>query len=157
MITFSVSALEKNPVRKSGVLPAEFLDLAPEDSFAAAGEVTYDVTAALVSGGVLVSGELSVPLTTVCGRCLKEIGFTLSSGEIQLFFEIDDSTEELETGEELRAELLLALPMNPLCSEQCRGLCPECGCDLNESSCDCDVSSAAGAVSPWSALDDLKL
>lgn len=157
MICFSVSALEKNPVVKSGTLPPEFLDLAPEDDFAAAGDVSYDLTAALVSGGVLITGMLSVPLTARCGRCLKDISFTLSSGKIHLFLEVPESVEELDAGEELREELLLALPMNPLCSPECAGLCPVCGKDLNKGKCHCDTGSASGAVSPWSALDDLKL
>jgi len=51
----------------------------------------------------------------------------------------------------------LNLPMNPLCSADCQGLCPECGCDLNVEKCSCQVICAADKVSPWSALDDLKL
>ena len=67
MINFSISALEKAPVRKDGELPGEFLDLAAEDAFAPAGVVGYDLTAALVSGGVLVSGRAAARVSAVCG------------------------------------------------------------------------------------------
>ncbi len=157
MITFSVSALEKAPVRKSGILSEKFLDLAPDDSFAGNGEGSYDLTASLVSGGMLLSGRAAIPVKSSCGRCLKEAQISLSEADLHIFFELADGQETVEVDEELRAELLLNLPMNPLCDAGCRGLCPQCGCDLNEKQCNCEVSSAAGKVSPWSALDDLKL
>lgn len=157
MIWFSISALEKAPVRKTGSLPPEFIDLAEEDAFAPDGSGSYDLTAMLVSGGVLVSGSASTPLKSICGRCLKEISFTLDSGKLQLFFEIEEEQEILEIDEDLRSELLLALPMNPLCSNDCQGLCPVCGTDLNKSQCKCIKEDTASAVSPWSTLDDLDL
>lgn len=157
MIWFSISALEKAPVRKTGSLPPEFIDLAEEDAFAPDGSGSYDLTAMLVSGGVLVSGSASTPLKSICGRCLEEISFTLDSSKLQLFFEIEEEQEILEIDEDLRSELLLALPMNPLCSNDCQGLCPVCGTDLNKSQCKCIKEDTASAVSPWSTLDDLDL
>ena len=157
MIFFSVSALEKAPVNKSGVLPAEFLDLAGDDQYTAGGPGSYDLTAQLISGGVLVSGRASAPVDAICGRCLQPVSFTLDPGDIKLFFEVDDNQEILEIDEDIRAELLLELPMNPLCSAGCRGLCPECGCDLNRKKCTCRPESAAGKVSPWSVLDSLDI
>jgi uncharacterized protein len=157
VIWFSISALEKAPVRKTGSFPPEFIDLAEEDAFAPDGSGSYDLTAMLVSGGVLVSGSASTPLKSICGRCLKEISFTLDSGKLQLFFEIEEEQEILEIDEDLRSELLLALPMNPLCSNDCQGLCPVCGTDLNKSQCKCIKEDTASAVSPWSTLDDLDL
>ncbi|MCL4426233.1 MAG: DUF177 domain-containing protein [Firmicutes bacterium] len=43
----------------------------------------------------------------------------------------------LEIGEVLRDRILLSLPMKPLCSPDCRGLCPVCGTNLNEKTCNC--------------------
>lgn len=157
MIAFSISALEKNPVHKSGDLPGDFLDLMPDDAFQPAGDVAYDLTASLVSGGVLVSGKISAEVSSVCGRCLEAVKFTLCCDDLQLFFEITEGQEILETDEDIRAELLLALPMNPLCDPECRGLCPECGGNLNKVSCKCIRVSGESAVSPWSALDSLNL
>ncbi len=157
MITFSVSALEKAPVNKSGILPEDFLDLAPDDQFSAAGEGNYDLTASLVSGGMLLSGSAAIPVGATCGRCLAELEFTLDENDLHIFFELADGQETVDVDEELRAELLLNLPMNPLCAPDCQGLCPECGCDLNETRCNCEVKSAADKVSPWSALDSLNL
>ena len=157
MIVFSISALEKAPVNKSGVLPGEFLDLAPDDAFAPAGEVSYDLTATIVSGGVLVSGKAGGVVSASCGRCLKNIEIPIVNPALHIFFEIDENQELLEVDEELRAELLLELPMNPLCDPECAGLCPVCGADLNCKECQCHPEDSTGKVSPWSALDGLEL
>ena len=55
--------------------------------------------------------------------------------------------------EVVRQELLLSLPMKPLCSEECKGLCPRCGVNLNIETCDCRVK---GMDSRWEGLKDLK-
>ena len=157
MFRFSVSALEKAPVCRKGTTDAAFLDLDPQDNFAPAGDVQFDLTATIVSGGVLVSGSCGCLMHTSCGKCLKDFDFMLEAPELNIFFELEENQEELDATEELRAELLLELPMNPLCDPECLGLCPECGCDRNETECSCSASTAAEKVSPWSALDDLKL
>ncbi len=51
-----------------------------------------------------------------------------------------------------REAILLDLPLAPLCREDCAGLCPTCGIDLNEGACDCAPSTADPR---WSALDAL--
>jgi uncharacterized protein len=45
--------------------------------------------------------------------------------------------DEIDLNELLREQFYLALPMKPLCREECRGLCPQCGTNLNTGSCDC--------------------
>ena len=60
---------------------------------------------------------------------------------------------EVDVDELVREQILLALPTRSLCREECRGLCPECGANLNEGACGC----AAKEVDPrWAALADLK-
>lgn len=156
-VLFYVSALEKAPVTLKGTLPVEFLDLAENDTFAAAGETQYELTGRMISGGVLVSGCCSVDISAACGRCLKEFEFTLENRRLQMFFELSEAQEVLDVTEDLRAELLLELPMNPVCSETCPGLCPVCGCDRSEKKCSCTADDTAEKVSPWSALDGLDL
>ena len=81
--------------------------------------------------------------------------------DFELFYdEISENDEELDITDDLRAEILLELPTNILCSEDCKGLCPHCGINLNESTCNCGEAPAAipslsGDDSPWSALDQL--
>ena len=49
----------------------------------------------------------------------------------------DPSSSFFEIGDLVREAVILALPLKPLCSGDCKGLCPVCGADLNRSQCDC--------------------
>lgn len=104
-------------------------------------DVTLDLRLESVSEGVLVSGGVRAPVEGECGRCLRAIADTMDVDIQELFaYEhstTDETTEEDEIGR-LRGDLIdlepavrdavvLALPVNPLCREDCPGLCPECG------------------------------
>ena len=99
-----------------------------------------------VSEGVLVSGTISGELVGECGRCLRSISETFEVPIQELYaYEhstTDETTDEDEVGRlqgdlidlepALRDAVVLALPGNPLCREDCPGLCPECGVPLDE-------------------------
>lgn len=102
-------------------------------------DLTLDFRLESVSEGVLVSGTARAELTGECARCLDPLTSELEVEFQQLYVypgnEIDD--EDDETGrliDELadlepvvRDAVVLALPLAPLCQEDCAGLCPECG------------------------------
>ena len=114
---------------------------------------------AIWAGKVIeVSGSLATTVTSPCCRCLApvvsqvEIPIALSyAGNIDekapLAEEIEiESAEigltpysgpEIDVRADLEQEIIMALPQQPLCQEACQGLCPVCGCNLNQSSCDC--------------------
>jgi uncharacterized protein len=92
----------------------------------------------------------------ICGRCLEEFPYraeeqlTLyctaagpgaAKGEAELSAEELDVTYldegRIDTDQLLRESLLLNLPVQPLCREECRGLCQRCGANLNEGPCGC--------------------
>jgi uncharacterized protein len=68
---------------------------------------------------------------------------TGGEGEAEREIEEDDLTtayyrdETIDLGELVREQFYLALPMKPLCAEACKGLCPQCGMNLNQGTCDC--------------------
>ena len=155
MMVFHISQLDKAPVTLTGSEPPEFLELGEDEQFKAVSPVTYELTGSVVSGGVLVTGSCSVEIAGFCGRCLEPARRTVAADELRMFFEIDDRGEELDVSEDVRAELLLELPMNLLCSEECRGLCPHCGANRNLKDCGC--SGPADPAGRWNALDGLKL
>ena len=65
-----------------------------------------------------------------------------------------DEHNILDLAEAVRQYALLAMPMKPLCRENCVGLCPTCGCNLNERSCKCPTSP----VDPrWVRISELNL
>ena len=108
----------------------------PQDS-----DVELDLTLQSVSEGVLVSGTATVELHGQCARCLTDIEDEQSFDVQELFFypgremEEDESLivdELIDLEEALRDAVVLELPFTPLCEDDCLGLCPECGADLND-------------------------
>ena len=109
-------------------------------------ELTMRLRLESVSEGVLVSGTISGPVAGECGRCLRPISDTLEVTIQELYAyahsTTDETTDEDEVGRlqgdlidlepALRDAVVLALPTNPLCREDCPGLCPDCGVPLDE-------------------------
>ncbi|MGV9211730.1 YceD family protein [Micromonospora sp. RB23] len=104
-------------------------------------DLDLDLRLQSVSEGVLVSGTITGPVRGECGRCLREINES-TTVTIQELYAYENSTTDATTDEDevgrmqgdlidlepaLRDALVLTLPTNPLCREDCPGLCPECG------------------------------
>ncbi len=155
MIVFSVSALDKSPVTLNGFEDVEFFELEEDDPLTVCEKLEYTLTAAKVSGGVLVSGKCVTAVCGICGRCLEDVTFPVEA-DIELFFEVGENQEELDVSSDIREEVVLAFPMNLLCSSECAGLCRNCGANLNRNECSCGKSGGSGDFR-WGALDDLKL
>lgn len=161
MITFSAALLDKQDIPLEGSEPPEILELDDDLMFNADSPVSYQLTAHKVSNGALITGSASTTLSGACGRCLKPTEIVLETGDLQLFIEIENE-EIVDITEDIRAELLINLPANLLCSDDCAGLCPVCGADLNSVECNCVVeddtfeTTSADEPSPWDALDKLK-
>lgn len=132
-----------------------------------------DVKIRKVSQAVLIRGKIQTDLRLRCVRCLKEFSYPLSSPIELILYPLEDgvSTDEkeldktemesnyFEGGEihlsEIACEqIFLEIPYQPLCHEACKGLCPECGKDLNLSSCECVKGEL---TSGFSVLQKLKL
>ena len=117
-----------------------------------AGSVRFTRTAS----GVLADVQVKGVVETLCTRCLTPTKVPLDFGfrdefhsvvevntgaplptpdEDDPFFITDSHLVDL--GEAIREYGLIELPMRPLCREDCKGLCPRCGADLNEGPCSC--------------------
>lgn len=105
------------------------------------------LTASRNSDGVLTLGNFQATTSAICGRCLEPAPQSLHiefSEQFTLPSHADKDTElilphngKINFGPILREYLLLEVPINPLCRQDCQGLCPECGNNRNEESCDC--------------------
>ena len=154
MIRFSVARVEKEPVELVGDEPAEWLEVEPSELLSVTAPVHYDLLAKAVSGGVLVEGKVRTDVAGLCARCLEPVAKKIENSGVCLFYEQPEE-DELDITEDVRGEMLLELPMNLLCSESCRGLCPHCGKNLNRGNCSCTDDDETD--DRWSALDNLKL
>ena len=78
---------------------------------------------------------LTVDLTVVADRAGSRVRLEedLEADDYMLFHD----GRELDLSEQVREALLLELPITPHCREDCRGLCPRCGADLNQGACGC--------------------
>ncbi len=109
-------------------------------------DLTLDLRLESVTEGVLVSGTVTGAVEGECGRCLTDIGETLTVNIQELYAYEDSATDETTDEDEvgrlrddmidlepaLRDAVVLALPVNPLCREDCPGLCPDCGVRWDE-------------------------
>lgn len=138
-------------------LGVEFIGVPPD------ADLDLDLRLESVMEGVLVSGIATVPLTGECGRCLEAVDDTLTVDLQELFAypESDTGDDEdlarmegdlLDLEPVLRDAVVLALPLTPLCRQDCGGLCTECGERLD----DLPEDHAHGAPDPrWAALHAL--
>jgi len=75
-----------------------------------------------------------------CARCLEPVTVSRHDKFIT-YFDITPETELVDLGDEIRQEMVLALTVIPLCKKDCKGICPQCGANLNKEKCKCDPAS----------------
>lgn len=154
------------------------LKLTPESDAAAltslpevSGSVRFQGEAQLAGEGMRLRGHLHGEIAPACARCLEPIAMAVDrdvdllyqpesvigeSGEVEIhhadtevgFFE----GPGVDVADVAREQLVLALPMQPLCRPDCKGLCPQCGANLNQGRCAC----APVADERWSKLKALR-
>jgi uncharacterized protein len=111
----------------------------------AGADVALDLRFEAVSEGVLVTGSAVAPLAGECARCLDPLTSATEVSFQELYRYLPDPGEDASDGEErfldgdfldlepaFRDAVVLALPLSPLCREDCPGLCAECGAKLAE-------------------------
>jgi uncharacterized protein len=124
-------------------------------------------------GEVRIQGRFTVEMSAECDRCLGRAKYPLDAS-FDLFYrpmsdiaveeevEIDEGEAEIgfyenggmELEDILREQVVLALPMQKVCSDSCKGICPVCGKNRNETACDCRIETADDR---WGALRNLEL
>ena len=120
-------------------------------------EVTFEPAG---GAAVNVRGTVTVQWEGPCRRCLKDVRDVTKVDVLETFEEDFDEGEtyplvhsEVDLEQMVREAVLPELPQAPLCSEDCQGLCPECGANRNEGPCG---HEGAPADPRWAALDELR-
>lgn len=120
-----------------------------------------------VGADVLVRGRLRGEIELQCRRCLEPIvhlidesvswvyrsGIDPAEAEREGAYPLPARARELDLGDAVREHVLLAVPRFVVCREECKGLCPRCGINLNEGTCTCESSDTDER---WAALRKLK-
>ncbi|MDR0513865.1 MAG: DUF177 domain-containing protein [Coriobacteriaceae bacterium] len=148
------------PFLKSGPDLYEFLE-----------PLSWQVELTNTGGAILMTGTVEGCAKTACARCLESFDMRLV-GEVEGYFLLgqDDSAphdrEEdefevlpddrvIELASYLKAAILLELPLIPLCDQDCKGLCPQCGQNRNLEACTC-LPEQCLPVEPANPFDILK-
>ncbi len=139
--------------------------------FRQVGPLEVSATAELVEGQIRISGELHTRLELVCARCLEPVLEEVSR-DFDLFYRplqsvtreeevrlrLDDTEiaffegEGLFLADVLAEQVLLAIPMKAICRSDCRGLCTQCGANLNTDECRCEAHAADTRLAPLARL-----
>jgi len=144
-------------------------NVAQTESFACIGRAVGELQVENTGSLLLLRGELRATLRLACTRCLgaleRPITITIeeefSTGQTEPDVATMDRDEPeasamsdfvLDVFEFVRQQILVHVPIASICREDCRGICPRCGQNLNEKDCDCAVEPDD---SPWARLSDL--
>ena len=166
MLTLDLSAIERGPETWRERIPLE-------DGPWSDTELRFEdppearLSAALTGDrGVHVQGVVEATVILACRRCLNDVPRDLEveldllydpavekEGEEEQVYRLEAEADTLDLAPAVREQLLLDVPPYPLCREDCEGLCPRCGIDRNEESCDCTLTEPDPR---WDALRDLK-
>ena len=149
MLQLDVSMLKRSPGDTiSRVLTAELspIEVSEDEIISFEGPVKVIVNATNTGKGIMVEGTTSGLLRLNCSRCLEPFIFSFEAPLAEFYTTAVEGVEEeaihftgdyLNLTPEVVKSLLLELPMKPLCSEKCKGLCPICGHNLNKGDCEC--------------------
>lgn len=89
-----------------------------------------------ITNAVSVDLWLNAVMSSACSRCLNEFDINIGK-KIKLGYPVDRPDQVIDLNPDIREEIILDSPMKPLCRPDCKGLCPKCGKNLNESKCNC--------------------
>jgi len=159
---------KENFIERDYEIPFEDLNL-PEE-YSSKKDVKIHMYIFKEKDGYAVSMEFKSGINLECGRCLEHFDMDLSgssnvflskkklkSGELHgadLDVKYLEDEEHFNLNDFVREEIIIKTPMKPLCDENCKGICPICGSNRNENSCDCEIKERR-KNSPFAKLEKL--
>ncbi|MGH7481543.1 MAG: YceD family protein [Longimicrobiales bacterium] len=141
------------------------------DELCLSGPLHVEMEAQLAGSDVVVRGRVQSTVRAECRRCLKELELPLAENIAALYTasldEDDDAgaadaedvyplarnARTLNLGPMVRELVLLSVPAFAVCDDECRGLCPGCGIDLNEGECECEAEAVDARWTPFRELE----
>jgi len=171
MIQINVSKLLKEPI--GSIRNYEIGGTVDITGDGVSSKIQGEVRLTRTNRSILVKGTLYTEVEITCSRCLSLFSCPLTLNIEEEYFPLIDVSSGtplslpgelgsftidehhvLDLTEAIRQYALLVIPMKPLCREDCAGLCPSCGHNLNQGGCDCPPQEADPR---WSKLKKLVL
>ncbi len=165
IFTVDLRGLSEGRCRLNLSEPGLKLEL-PEEQLTISSDVDVDLTIDRIGSLITARGEVSTVPAFVCARCLEQFELEVTT-EFDTVIRMGRKDYRLEDEEDtpvefgndwisfapsVRESLILAVPMKPLCRDDCQGFCQQCGINLNESHCSCP---GKGSDPRWGALKTL--
>ena len=155
-----------------GEVAVDLLEIGPDD-YRFDTPIAWEADVTNTGSAFLVEGRAQASATCACARCLEDVSCDFDSA-IEGYFLIsadmqdDEEYEDLEEGEFdilpddhtidlmplIVAAIMMDAPDQPLCTPDCKGLCQQCGANLNEGPCGCE--ELPDPTHPFAALADFK-
>ena len=132
-------------------LPADLLEINEPGRVTDLTPIICELKATMLDNDLIVRGDLTVIAQCKCDRCLEDIELDIHSDDICII--VENCPEKVDLTNDIREDILLAFPQTYLCNEDCKGLCFQCGTNLNKEECQCGDTDES--ESPWNALDNL--
>lgn len=151
-LSFEVKNIPPEGLRVKGSLAIKDLDL-QRDGITFPGPLTYSLMIRIVTGEFIATGTFSQPARMQCSRCLRPIEREISIKDYSYNVQVGEA-QIIDLTPSIREDIMFALPLKPLCKEDCKGMCPTCGKNLNSGSCSCTREKGDER---WSALENLEL
>ncbi len=152
MIKVHLNQIKSDGVRLVGAVRPSDMQLEDDELVKFPKDIEYDVFVNIISGGVTAEAELRTEIACVCGRCLVEFNRRVEVKGVIHFYE-NTSSEEIDLTPDLREDILITFPQNFICGDECKGLCPQCGCNKNAGECNCRIEESSGEI--WKDLEGL--
>lgn len=139
-----------------------------EESISISKPVSVELTLVRIRSGIHLEGKINTELRMICSRCLKEFDYPLELRVNEIFaiskkekyFEDYEEVFTVNPDETIDIEpaiienLLVNVPMKPLCRKDCKGICYMCGTNLNQKECSCSKEKIDPRLEPLKKLRD---
>ena len=135
-----------------GEVPVEALECREEDPVRCISPIACRLHCQIVTDELLVDGTLSAELALRCRRCDCRFSGQLDALLYHFDLALDPMPESVDLTADIREAIILAFPSHPICRETCKGLCAQCGTNLNDETCGCQPP----ADDRWGALESLE-
>ncbi|MGI6216710.1 MAG: YceD family protein [Coriobacteriales bacterium] len=165
--TSDISAYAGQGQKLTGTLEVGEFSLGPMN-YAIEKGISYEVTLSNIGDAIVVNGYASADVDGTCVRCLEPAKVNVES-DVEGYFALSEDSDVtgmeedeyeyvpedgvIDLAPEIYSAIIVEIPTIFLCKDDCKGLCPTCGANLNYETCDC--ANKIDEDNPFSVLKDL--
>ena len=135
MIRIAVRDIASKGLEINQTIPKEGIGLTDEE-IDLRSPLAVEAHLEKIENVVVAQAQVKVTHGYVCSRCLEDFA-RQENMDYHFDFPLEPGMEYIDLGEEIRQEMILANPARILCKDDCKGICPKCGANLNVETCKC--------------------